>query len=138
MARNKLFKILSRQDKGTGLTHGIPGTLSCLFRLMLMDLNITQIKFTAYLVDYVRDKRNKIPDNRRDQSSIMGNLVKEFSRPDMTWKVFCKGVKFLQFTKFEICLKCHRQDGTSVTFTPLTVDVYDDREHESDKNANGS
>ena len=83
------------------------------------------MRFSALLADYVRDKRNKVPDNRRDQSSIMGNLTKELSRPDMTWKVFCKGVRFLQYTRFEICIKGYKSNGEEHVFEPLTVDLYE-------------
>ncbi len=131
MARHKLITMLQRPDKGMGATHGVTGTLSRLFRKMLVELNISPMKFSALLADYVRDRRNKVPDNRRDQSSIMGNLTKELSGPDMTWKVFCKGVRFLQFTRFEICLKCYRPNGDHVIFTPLGVDVYDERENDA-------
>lgn len=116
--------MLHRPDKGMAATHGVAGVLSKLFRQMLIDLNISPMKFSALLADYVRDKRNKVPDNRRDQSSIQGNLTKELSRPDMTWKVFCKGVRFLQFTRFEICLKCYKQDGTHSIHT-LPVNLYE-------------
>ena len=85
------------------------------------------LSHSALLADYVRDKRNKVPDNRRDQSSIMGNLTKELSRPDMTWKVFCKGMKFLQFTRFEICLKCYKRDGSHSVHT-LPVDLYESKD----------
>lgn len=94
MARHKLLTILQRSDKGMSATHGVAGTLSRLFRKMMVELNITPMKFSALLADYVRDKRNKVPDNRRDQSSIMGNLTKELSRSDMTWKVFVKVYDF--------------------------------------------
>lgn len=125
MARHKLLTILQRPDKGMAATHGVTGTLSRLFRKMMVELNITPMKFSALLADYVRDKRNKVPDNRRDQSSIMGNLTKELSRPDMTWKVFCKGVRFLQFTRFEICLRAYRSNGKPIEFTPMAVDLYE-------------
>lgn len=127
MARNKLISMLQRPDKGMGATHGVTGTLSRLFRSVLVDLNISPMKFSALLADYVRDKRNKVPDNRRDQSSIMGNLTKELSRADMTWKVFCKGMKFLQFTRFEICLKCYKRDGSHTIHT-LPVDLYESKD----------
>lgn len=132
MARHKLLNILQRPDKGMTLTHGVSGVLSGYFRKMLVELNVTSLKFSALLSDYVRDRRNKVPENRRDQSSIMGNLTKELSRTDMTWKVFCKGIRFLQFTRFEICLKCYRSNGESVIFTPMAVDLYKQDEREND------
>jgi len=125
MARQKLLHLLGRPDKGMGATHGVTGVLSRLFRSMLVELRVSPMRFSALLADYVRDKRNKVPDNRRDQSSIMGNLTKELSRPDMTWKVFCKGVRFLQYTRFEICIKGYKSNGEEHVFEPLTVDLYE-------------
>ncbi len=123
MARNKFISMLHRPDKGMAATHGSSGVLSRLFRKMLIDLNVTPMKFSGLLADYVRDSKNKVPDNRRDISSVQGNLTKELSRPDMTWKVFCKGVKFLQFTKFEICLKCYRNNSENSAYTVHSISV---------------
>lgn len=129
MKRNKLHDMLKRPDKGMMFSRGVSGVLSRLFRQILCDLEIGTVKFQSYLNDYVRDKRNKVPDNRRDQSSVQGNLMKALYRPDMTWKVFCQALRFLQFTRFEISLKCYRSNG-SYSLHTLPVDLYDGRENE--------
>ena len=42
---------------------------------------------------------------------MRGNLTKEFSRPQMTWKVFCKGLRFLQIVKIELVVKAYHENG---------------------------
>lgn len=111
MAKNKLTKILTAPDKDIKKTFGANGVLSRLFRQMLLDLNVGPSRFGSLLQDYILDPRNGVPNNKKDQTSMRGNLTKEFSRPQMTWKVFCKALRFLQITKIEFVIKAHHRHG---------------------------
>ena len=104
---NKMDKILTSRNKDVDKTSGANGVLSRLFRQILLDLDITGSKFGNLLQDYILDSRHGVPNNRKDQTSMRGNLTKEFSRPQMTWKVFCKALRFLQITKIEFVIKAH-------------------------------
>jgi hypothetical protein len=113
MAKNKLTKILTAPDKDIKKTFGANGVLSRLFRQMLLDLNIGPSRFGSLLQEYILDPRNGVPNNKKDQTSMRGNLTKEFSRPQMTWKVFCKALRFLQIKKIEFVIKAHHRIGKS-------------------------
>lgn len=62
--------------------------------------------------DYLSDSRNCINQNRKDRSQHRGNLAKELSRVEMSWKVFTKGLRFLGVEKFEITIKAYHGDNT--------------------------
>ena len=111
MAKNKLTRILTAPDKDVKKTFGANGVLSRLFRQMLLDLNIGPPQFGHLMAQYLADPRNAVPNNKKDQTSMRGNLNKEFSRPQMTWKVFCKALRFLQITKIEFVLQATRATG---------------------------
>lgn len=119
--KTKLQRMLNAPDKEMGKTYGANGVLSRLFRVMLADLNIGGIRFGALLQDYIMDSTHGVPNNKKDQTSIRGNLTKEFSRVQMTWKVFCKALRFLQLVKADFYIHAHHADGR-VTIHHTTVD----------------
>lgn len=121
MAKNKLTRILTSEDKEVNKTFGSNGVLSRLFRKMLGDLNIGPSKFSSLLQEYILDARNKVPANKKDQTSMRGNLTKEFARPQMTWKVFCKAMRFLQIGKIEFVIKAHHAKTKGKTSLHSTV-----------------
>lgn len=108
---NNVTKMLDSHDKGVARTSGVGGVLAGLFRKMLNDLSITPQKWFKLMHDYVADSQKTLPLNRRDQTSVRGNLTKEFSRPQMTWKVFCKGMEFLKILKIKITIQAFHEDG---------------------------
>lgn len=111
MARNKLTRILTAPDKDIKKTFGANGVLSRLFRQMLLDLNIGPSRFGQLLQHYILDARNGVPNNKKDQTSQRGNLTKELSKPQMTWKVFCKAMRLLQIVRIEFVVKAHHPGG---------------------------
>lgn len=109
--KERMRDLLALPDRGVGKTSGIRGVLAKLFRTMLNDFNITQITYNRLLNDYVFVEA-KHENNRRDRTSIRGNLNKEFSRPTMTWKVFNKAMMLLQVRRFRITIDVERENGT--------------------------
>jgi hypothetical protein len=122
MARNQLNSILQDPDKGITRTHGVGGVLPRLFRQILADRNIKFPQWGILMHDFLTDARNDPPKNKKDQTSMRGNLTKEFTRPQMTWKVFCKALRFLKVVKIDIAIRAYYEDGresvhsTSVNF----------------------
>lgn len=111
MAKNQIQKILQSPDKYMVRTHGANGVLSRLWLKMLGDLHVTLPRWGSLMADYITDARNGVPNNKKDQTSMRGNLTKEFSRQQMTWKVFCKALRFLQIVKIELVINAHHADG---------------------------
>lgn len=102
---NRMYRILSAAQQETTTARRDEEVLAALFRKILGDLRITPQKWLVLLHEYVTDKRNGVPDNRRDQTSMRGNLAKEFSRDRMTWKVICKGLRLLGYRRFKITIQ---------------------------------
>jgi hypothetical protein len=61
--------------------------------------------------DFLADVRNNIPQNIKERSSARGNLRKELMRPVMTWKVFCKGLRFIKIKRFSIIIRLYHSNG---------------------------
>lgn len=72
------------------------GELAKLFRLILADLNIKELEFERLFIAWYSDPRNKVPRIGKAIASERGNIMKEFEKEDMTWKVFLKGIRFLR------------------------------------------
>lgn len=124
MSRAKMIRMLRKPDMGASETHGTNGILARLWKKILQDLNILPMEWNRLMIAYVRDHRNKVPNTRRDHSSVLGNLTKELIKPSMTWRIFCKGLRFLRLTKFEITITAHHLDG-AVTVHSMPVDLYE-------------
>lgn len=116
MPKNQLSKILEAPHRYVDQTHRTAnGILASLFRRILGDLNISVARWQSLMADFVSDAHNGAPSNQKDRTSMRGNLTKEFSRPQMTWKVFCKGLRFLQVVRFRLTIEATWPNGrTSV------------------------
>jgi hypothetical protein len=119
MANNNINNLLRTDDIGISKTSGANGVLSRLWRQILVDLNIREARFGELLQAYVLDPRNAVPNNKRDQISTRGNLNKEFGRPQMTWKVFCKALKFLNIAKIEFVINATHTNGKLTSHSTL-------------------
>ena len=126
MAKNKITRILLADDKEITKTSGIKGALSRLFRKILLQLDIMPPKFGQLLHEYIMDSRHHVPNNKRDQTSMRGNLTKEFARTEMTWKVFCKALRFLQIVQIELAVKAKHRNGR-ITLHSIDIEFGDRR-----------
>lgn len=101
---NEVSKLLNSEDKGV---LDATNVLSRLFRQILADINVTPLRWSELMVQYLNDPRNGIAKNSRERSTARGNLNKELRRPAMTWKTFHKGLSFLRprRIRFEIQLE---------------------------------
>lgn len=108
--KSRLRDLQMRPDRGVGNTSGISGVLSQLFRQMVWDMNVSGSKWSEYLNQYAKGEAVH-HQNKRDIASIRGNLNKEFSRINMTWKVFCKAMMFLRVRRFKIIILAEMETG---------------------------
>lgn len=119
---------------------GTDSVLASMFLKIISDLGINETRWNHLMTNYVMDKRNCIPANNRDQSSARGNLQKELLKRKMTWKVFCKGIRFLNITKFDFVIRAHHSNGKitehtkSVSFGEIMNDsqTHDDKDKDND------
>ncbi len=124
MSFSKLKSMLQSDDKMVSKTFGVTGVLARLWRIILMDLEINVNTWMQLMVEYVRDRDNRVPNNKRDQSSVQGNLIKELTKSSMSWKIFCKGLRFIRVTKFELSLTLHFRNKR-VSNHVVTVNLYE-------------
>lgn len=125
--------ILQQTDRGVDAAEGV---LARLFRQILFDVNVNIYKWDSLMVKYLNNPINGVPQNGKDRSSARGNLNKELRRPSMTWKVFRKGLRFLnpKGIRFEVHLEWDSKKKTvhSVTLSRNT-DRSDIDDGESDE-----
>lgn len=103
---------------------GSKGVLARLFNLICLEYSngtgIGQLQWNKLLTSYI-DKYGDMY-NASDRTSIRGNLKKEFRKGNMTWKVLCKGLRFLKVSSFIVTVRGIREDGveyeTSVKYDP--------------------
>lgn len=112
-------------ELGTGSSDSI---LAALYQRILIDLGIGTSKFTNSMEKFLSDPRNGYPQNIKERSSARGNLRKELFKVVMTWKVFCKGIRFLEITKFKVSVELHHPDGriTIHSSKPIILEDYPD------------
>ena len=87
---------------------GTDSVLSGLFRVIMFNLNIDTTKFARLMDRYIINAG--IPYNTRETTSVKGNLKKELLSDKMSWKVFIKGLMFLNIQKFELSIKLHHHN----------------------------
>lgn len=110
--QTKMSQILSDPEAACKTRPPTPnGILSRLFITMLYNLGISVQRWGQLMADFVTDPRNGVSDNRRDQTSARGNLHKEFSKRQMTWKVFIKALRFLRFVRADFIVIAYDAEG---------------------------
>jgi hypothetical protein len=76
--------------------------LAFLFQKILQVHCSNHQRFDYLMLRYLADEKNHFPQNIRDKTSIRGNLRKELLKTTMSWKVFCKGLCFLEIHSINI------------------------------------
>ena len=142
------------RNLGTGNHHkvrpavGVAGVLTNIFRTICFDMNVNPYKWNSLMEEYLRhelavaekrrrEKEARNPDparppvdhvelNRRDRTSIRGNLNKEFHRETMTWKVFCKTLMFLQWKRFQVIIIAEHKNGVKTEHRGPTITLDSD------------
>lgn len=90
------------------------GVLSKLFTLVCLNLTegkgFSQIQWNQLLTAFIDENEGRLSLERRQ--SVRGNLNKEFRLSKMTWKVFCKALRFLGAATLTIHITAYREDGS--------------------------
>jgi hypothetical protein len=116
MQNKDLNQVLSSPTKRS---EEASGTLSKLFRQILAEQKIGMNLWNRNMLRYLKDPRNRIPQNSRDMSSARGNLSKELLRPTMTWGVFEKAIRFLNPYKVRLRLEFEWRGGVKTEYTAV-------------------
>jgi hypothetical protein len=103
---NPIQVLLSTPGKGKLEPGGIRGFFAAFYRSILDDINMNPMWWDSLMRDWISDYRQGAGEEPRKKiTSMRGNLMKELGKPEMTWKVFSKGVRFLQPIKVDVSLR---------------------------------
>ena len=111
---------VQRKETKTGrvlqraFTNGHRGVLARLFNLICLNITdgkgFTKNQWDEMLTDYIDRTEGELSPEKK--LNIRSNLNKEFRLPKMTWKVFCKGLRFLQVERFSIHIRAYGKDSS--------------------------
>jgi hypothetical protein len=86
-------------------TGSVDSILASMFHSILRNLGVNMHRFNFLMEKFLVDNRNRIPQNVKEKSSARGNLRRELLKDAMSWKVFCKALRFINVYKFEFTVK---------------------------------
>ena len=104
------------------------GGLSKLWRQLVFDNNMSLSQWEALMNHLVEEKLYGLKAS--SLGNIPGNLNKELALPDMSIKVFLKGLRLLRIEAFTLTLTLKRADCLTTTVhcihykTPTALDIY--------------
>jgi hypothetical protein len=130
--KHEIDNILTSQDYGISKTKGIGGILARLYRQILMDLQVRPNRFNLLLKEASDNAKQTITDKSVSKYFTAGNLRRELEKPEMTFKVFMKGVRLLKVVNFKICLELTFASGkktihsTDVNLGSVQEDIFDE------------
>lgn len=132
--KNRVEDILKEKDKRSDQTYGIGGILSSLYRRILADWNVGTVEWGRFMHRYLTDPMN-IRHNKpgADQASTRANIAKELLDDRMTWKVFCKGLVFLRFSRMRFSVELTRGNKTLVHSIAVDFGLRDNSTESEDK-----
>lgn len=116
MQNKELNQVLNSKGKQADKA---TGTLSKLFRQIMDDQKFNMTVWNRNMLRYLKDPRNRIPQNSRDMSSARGNLSKELLRPSMTWGVFEKAIRFLNPYRVRLKLEFEWKSGIKTEYSAI-------------------
>ena len=109
-------------------TGGTDSILSSLYRIILFNLNIDTTRFARLMEQYII--KSQIPLNSKESNSVRGNIKKELLSSKMSWKVFIKGLVFLDIRKFEIVIRLHHPNKMITEHSKVVVLTVQDGNNE--------
>ena len=93
----------------------INAILSMIFSDIMFKLGINQSVFQQKISKYIANvATNKVMTNKT-LITERSSLKKELLSPEMTWKVFCKGINFLGYDSFQLKIDIYHNNGTVTT-----------------------
>ena len=120
--KNRQDSFMSKPDKGVSEVRGMGGLLAGLYRITMKQLNMPYGQYENLLKAFVVNARSRTKDNRVQRMFTIGNLRREFERPEMTFKVLLKGLKILRVRHVEFSMKMTFTNGkTMISTTDLDI-----------------
>lgn len=116
--REKIVPIDKRIESG-----GVDSILAVLMRKIMVEIGTANATtFDRLLERFISNPANGVPNNVKERSSARGNLRKELLRAVMSWRVFCKAIRFNNVPRFDITITLYHRNK-SVTSHTLAVNT---------------
>ena len=126
--RGHTQEVFSREEINQ-TTSDVKSVLSKVFRKLVFSSGRNPVqKWNELMDDYVKVMGKNTPLTPKNIGYTRGNTKHELMNIKMSWAVFCKGLRFLKFTKFRIIIIATHEDGKQY-YTDDTVNIaniYDD------------
>ena len=90
-------------------------------------------RWEYFMAKYLHDPRNAIPQNRSDLSTERSNLNDALNNKNMSWKIFCRGLRFLRIESFTITIDTKHGNGEKTVYSmpvDLGIETNDDNNDE--------
>jgi hypothetical protein len=101
------------------LEKNVKKALAHLFRKIMLDLGIRTEIFNRLMEQYLMELSQSTSASVKSRASARRNLHAELLKDTMTWRVFCKGMKFLNIPKFIARVTVTDAYGDTVTYDQL-------------------
>lgn len=111
--------LLQDPDKGVREARGV---LAVLWRQLLVVLDVDIWRWSKLMHGYLTDPRNGIPNNSRNQATERGNLNKALRKDDLTWRVFLRGLNFLNLMRVRFSVEITLHNGRTYTVSAKLKD----------------
>jgi hypothetical protein len=120
-AAEHLLKLTEDSPRGHELT--AEHALAQSFRGLLLDMEVNEEKWAVLMDRFLRQElQSEEHPTRADMTVLRGNLANELTRPVMTWKTYCKGLRFLGLKGVHFAVYASTDEGdlvsSSMAFRP--------------------
>ena len=99
--------------------NNIKNSLSDIYYNLLFNLNINKDKFNNLLDIYLSLFCNDVFNTANEKLNEKRKLLNQIFNTTMTWKVFCKGIKIIDITKFKMVFIFPEKDGKKLIHEQL-------------------
>ncbi len=108
-------------DDGKGV-YQTDNALAIIFKDIMFRMGVDTQHFMRLISEYI--VKANLPTNVKEVSSTRGNLKKELFKNAITWKVFVKGLSFINVHRFTLILFLHHA-STKITEHRFSVNIDD-------------
>jgi hypothetical protein len=115
----KIQRLINSKDKGSSATRNV---IAKLFRIILVDNDITLDKFTSLKTKWLNDPNNHVRNTRTARSTASSNLIKDILKNTMTIDVFLKMMSLLKVESIAFSVTIKRKNYSKPTEHSVVIE----------------
>lgn len=108
----QIQRLINSKDKGSGRTSNL---IAKLFRVILVDLDISLDKYTILRNKWLNNPANHIKNDRTSRATASSNLTKDIIRDTMTEPVLLKLLNILKVESLSVTISLKRRGFSKAT-----------------------